>query len=890
MATRLPLAWIPALTLFLALSATGQEPAGIRIDVDQEGLYFVPFSQLFPLLGDRMPRGDTLALFRDGEQVPLRIRGAPDGRLDPQDGIVFWGEPPLTGPTRQASYVLRETNRPLRIPRRDSLHPDQPREQGPNVWSFEKDEVFDALATVRQDLIRAERPPSTWFWKRLDAPGADPRGPGSQAAIGLDLDPAPVWIAPATLRLRFLGPVAPGVPQKIAVSVNGTQLEPVTWDTPLWKEVVFELPPKMLFVRNEIVITNLSPVARFAEPDNETAGREVNRLLLDSVSVEGEVLYTGPDRPTSQYVYRIPPPRRRGERAFKFAQHHREGFEIYAVDEGVFIEGDIVSGLPDAVTRVCVTGAQGWLKPVTIQPLRLTRAHEKGPGGDWVVVTLDRLRPALLPLIELRESQGLKPVVVSAREIFDTFAHGAPDPLSIRTFLRAAAANWETKPRWLLLVGDADRDVDWISRKETLPALQVMTDYNGSTAADPLLGDLDGDGVPEVAVGRLPVRSPEVLLRIVARIHKLETAPPSGAWRREVRFLAGQGGFGPAVDGMLESFVKRVLSEKIPAEYRTGITRTSPGSPWSYPVRGLAEEVVRQLSDGCLAWTYVGHAGTFGLQTAAADGRRWPVLDTRTVKRVNSEGRNPIVSFIACWTGEFDRPEADSLAELLFRQPGGPAAVIAASRISHPFPDALIGLGLAEAFFAEPKTIGEVLLEAKRSMLAAARGPMRLMAGPFLSKAVDPDLLVRDHLAIDQLFGDPAMRMPRPRQTVALELAETVAAGSGLIVQGHLAEGVQGRVLLSLDRRLGTKPATEPDTTGLLPEEADLLRYRSVAEVSIATAAVEHAQGTFSATLEVPADLPAGRYIVRAYLETADGADGAGAAPVQVVAAEPSLR
>ena len=62
----------------------------------------------------------------------------------------------------------------------------------------------------------------------------------------------------------------------------------------------------------------------------------------------------------------------------------------------------------------------------------------------------------------------------------------------------------------------------------------VMTDYNGATATDTPYGDLDGDGLAEIAVGRLPVRLRSNLADVIDRIIKLchRPLPAPGPRRR----------------------------------------------------------------------------------------------------------------------------------------------------------------------------------------------------------------------------------------------------------------------------------------------------------------------------------------------------------------------
>jgi hypothetical protein len=56
-------------------------------------------------------------------------------------------------------------------------------------------------------------------------------------------------------------------------------------------------------------------------------------------------------------------------------------------------------------------------------------------------------------------------------------------------------------------------------------------------ASDGLCGDLDGDGIPEVAVGRLPARTPAELSGMIAKIRDYETEFGTD-WQQEVVLAA----------------------------------------------------------------------------------------------------------------------------------------------------------------------------------------------------------------------------------------------------------------------------------------------------------------------------------------------------------------
>jgi hypothetical protein len=95
-----------------------------------------------------------------------------------------------------------------------------------------------------------------------------------------------------------------------------------------------------------------------------------------------------------------------------------------------------------------------------------------------------------------------------SEDLYDEFNFGVRGPEAIRAFLQSAA-QWKIRPRWVLLVGDASidpRNYMGIGAFDFVPTKLVPTVYL-KTASDDWLADVNGDGVPDFAIGRIPVRT-----------------------------------------------------------------------------------------------------------------------------------------------------------------------------------------------------------------------------------------------------------------------------------------------------------------------------------------------------------------------------------------------
>jgi hypothetical protein len=442
--------------------------------------------------------------------------------------------------------------------------------------------------------------------------------------------------------------------------------------------------------------------------------------------------------------------------------------------------------------------------------------------------------------------------------------------------------------RFVVLVGDAEPAavLDEAIRARSTPTHLVEAKVNvhwGSEpeiASDNFYGDLDGDEIPDAAVGRLPVDTAEELTALVQKIIAYESEASQGAWRRQVNFVAGVGGFGAVIDSVLESATKKFLTEGIPAAYRTTFTYGSWRSPLCPDPRRFQTAALARFNEGCLFWVYIGHGHPDRLDAVNTPAGRYPILSKADAPQLRAHETPPIAVFLACYTGAFDGGR-ESLAEEMLRTPGGPVAVLAGSRVTMPYAMSVLGTNLMDEVFQKQRpTIGEALLHAKRRLAAtpeAEGDDGELSRREFLdtmARALSPrpellDAERREHLHLFNLLGDPLLRLPRPAE-VPLAVAADVSAGEPLTIRG--VAPYAGRMTVELICRRD-RYTFEPPARNSLPAIDDLLQFDAVYEKANdhrwTAQHVDVPAGAFETTLAAPLEAR-GHSHVRVYLEAAE--------------------
>jgi len=481
-------------------------------------------------------------------------------------------------------------------------------------------------------------------------------------------------------------------------------------------------------------------------------------------------------------------------------------------------------------------------------------------ADDILVITPKEFEPALAAWRKHREARGVKVVVRIPGD----------DPVQV---VRGLAKERGKALRWVLLLGDTEqvrcfeRPVKAIAQWEREPNIATDLPY----------ADLDGDDLPDLAVGRLPARTVEEAQAMLARVVKYETSTDHGTWKRKLHLIGGVGGFGAQQDFALEQLTRMVLNRSVPTSADVTFSYAKVASPFCPPPAQFASTFLGQINEGALVVAYVGHGSRDHLDRVITPEKRYPILEAADVANVAVKSGPPLMVLVACSTGSFDKPKP-CLAELLMRRPQGPAAVIASSRVSTPYSNAILSIELlAPLYEGGELTTVELLMKAKRALVAPSKKPLRRqmesMAGAFYEVDAAKRALDRaEHVQLYHLFGDPSQVLQRPA-SFEIEASEEVTAGKALRVTGTAP--VAGKLTLELVRRRDAVPPAAKAGRSAAQMTAD---YNTANRRVLATSTLDVKTGPFEAQLVVPPQLKSGKYSVRIYVQGATGSAMAGTA------------
>ncbi|HID86568.1 MAG TPA: hypothetical protein EYP55_04210 [Anaerolineae bacterium] len=702
------------LILLISACAPGRPPsvAAVKIYIEEDGIYRVT---AIALRGAGLDLGDTprmIQLTNRGREVPFRVVGQGKAMA-----IEFYGLANKGKYSKANVYWLALGQAGRRMAERKAPLGDTLAFPG----------SFATTLHFEEDLLHRPKVPEGadhWHWRSLTAP--------SSAAFAFSL-PHPA-ADDGVLRVSLLGgtssPVRPD--HHVRILLNDRLVADATWDGQEGDLVEAAIPRSYLLEGANILLV---------EAPGDT-GAKADIVLFDWFELdyrrrfvaEGDCLEFEGQAGT----YRLA----------GFSQRDVEIFDITYPHSVAHLSGHSVERRSDGYAvffsdnaagrrRYLAVSSKAIKDPARIAPASPTDLRAPDRQADYIVITYPDFRQSLQPLVEWRQAQGLRVAVATIDQIYDEFSHGLADPTAIRDFLRYAHEHWaKPAPRYVLLVGDASydyRDNLKAPHKNLVPTYLLDTHFVGETASDNWFVRLDDDGLPDMAIGRLPAKSAAEVKAIVDKIISYERSSTSGGWRKRVLLVADDD------DPAFESISNDLARDCLASDYQAIKVYLNA---FADPEESRAR-IIEEINDGSLIISYIGHAA---LDVWAKER----VFASEDIASLHNGEKLPFVVTMTCLDGYFHHPEADCLAEeLLLAEGKGAIACFAPTSESLPSDQDVLVKALFQALFADDiPTLGEAIVRAKRSLPERGRG-------------------YEDLIETYTLLGDPALRLKWPPQMSA---------------------------------------------------------------------------------------------------------------------------
>lgn len=647
----------------------------VRIHVTQPGAYRITGAELRELRPD-LARLDParLVLKLNGEPYPMLLEGlGADGKLVDTSRIVFYAnlKPPVdytnvfgdNAPLINFYQLFFEgdATEALRFALPGKVTSAKPATAVHDVLHFEPNGAWEFF----QPPEDSDGLPETdfRFWTKLTRPATSDHETSMSFVYDLsDLSPDG---GTGSLRAYLYGvsDLKGDGDHTARLMVNGREIARASWNGMSPMRVAGVIPEDVLRrERNEIAVELVEAGA--TAPMFDVA-------MLDWV----ELVY--PRRPVARRDYAYFPSDTKGAHAVSISGFKAVNLTALDVSNARLAPVTVDNGratvqLEGPTSSVVIYGADTPLgKPRLLEPVRLMGLRAIQTTVDYIAIAPHELVPGLQALVKHRREEGLRVAVVPAEAIYQEFGGGFPSDIAIKEFVRHARANWGA-PRYLLLVGDACA-VNAI--KSQLP---THTDaHGGSHASDNWFAMLEGDDtIPDMAVGRLSVDTPEQLATVCRKIVDRERKPNPGHWREDALFIVASSNWARRAANNLQRYeLFPVVGGSLLETDRTATDLEDH--------KRLTGKIVESLNGGRLFTIFFGHGGG-GVWEVGPSIRqelfRAHLFDNDNVRKLTNVDRQTILLAMTCFTNDFNHPHfPETIGESFLRSKGGAAAVLATS-------------------------------------------------------------------------------------------------------------------------------------------------------------------------------------------------------------------
>ncbi len=464
------------------------------------------------------------------------------------------------------------------------------------------------------------------------------------------------------------------------------------------------------------------------------------------------------------------------------------------------------------------------------------------------------------------QHDGLRVTIVPADELYNEFSSGTPDATAYRRYLKMLydrATTPNDKPRYLLLFGDGAWDnrmltSEW-SGYNTDDYLLCYESENSFSQVNCYVSDdffclLDDEeviqttngnsttyaGKPDVAVGRLPARTPDEAKTLVDKIISYAQNEYAGPWQNEICMMGDDGNdnshmkTADKVATMIESTYPNYNVDKI---YWDAYQRTSSSTGYSYP--DVTRLIKQQLQNGALMMNYCGHGAAYAMSHELV------------MKLTDFESQQsnylPLWMTASCDIMPFDGQKENIGETVMLNSKGGGIAFFGTTRTVYATYNEVMNLAFTKHVLTPGMAIGEAV---------------RLAKCELVEKSSD---LTCNKLQYT-LLGDPALQLNTPRQKMVVDSINgmpatqgiKLAAGSIVKITGHVElnnetdTDFNGIVTLSvrdaeetITCRLNDRSSTGADKAFVYQDRTNYL-YRGSENVT---------EGVFHFTFAIPKDI-----------------------------------
>lgn len=314
---------------------------------------------------------------------------------------------------------------------------------------------------------------------------------------------------------------------------------------------------------------------------------------------------------------------------------------------------------------------------------------------DYLMIVHPDFMPTISQLADYHRNKGLNVKVVDVNDIYAQYSYHRKDAFAIKKFIKEAYTRAKIKS--VLLVGSDSYDYFdnlAVGSISFIPTLYRATgDIITHAPVDSLFADVNDDLIPDITIGRLPVRTPAELQNMINKIQSFD-----------LRAYGNTAVFASDRNDVFDEYSNQ-MGNLLPQDWlleKAYITNND--------ITGAQSILVNSINTGVSLTSFFGHSGptTWSFEH---------LFDNTDVLNLNNLGKPTIISQFGCWNTYYVMPQYNTMAQSLMGLDNkGAVAVYGASTLTDSSHEAQLGLLLIPKMTQTNQPIGQALLNAKTEL------------------------------------------------------------------------------------------------------------------------------------------------------------------------------
>ncbi len=349
----------------------------------------------------------------------------------------------------------------------------------------------------------------------------------------------------------------------------------------------------------------------------------------------------------------------------------------------------------------------------SIEPVDLAFAEQlRNPqaAADLMIVAHPNfIGDDLQAYIDYKRDLGLEVQLVDWLDLVAASGFANNTPQSLDNYL--SELDDSVLPKHMLLVGGHTYDYrDRLGQGAVnfIPAHYRKVSIFEYTQSDNVYADLNGDNLPDIAIGRWPVRTASDLQAIIAKSIKWQELHDSQSITNDVLLIAQPNDgrnldFESSLEGRVSSYLNRETG--IAEIERVYLGQSESASP----VADARVSISESINEGTRLVSFAGHASTAGWGFQG-------IVNTALINSLTNEEAPTVVMPLACYTTDYQSLHTNTLAhQWMFAGNQGAAAVHGATSLGKYRENGIFAERVLKAS-NDGASIGEAIMLAKQQM------------------------------------------------------------------------------------------------------------------------------------------------------------------------------